>query len=169
MKTVLILRHAKSSWASASLDDYDRPLNKRGKQDAPRMGALLAEQNLIPDLIVCSAAKRARSTAKRVAKACGYTGEIIKTDALYLSGKSAYLRLLQQTAESHMTILIVGHNPDMEQLIESLTGDYERMPTAALAQVTVDIGSWADLSFNGEHELVNLWRPKSLNGTASSV
>ena len=167
MRTVLILRHAKSSWASASINDYDRPLNKRGKQDAQRMGALLLEQRLVPDLIVCSAAKRARSTAKRVAKACGYKGDFIKTDALYLSGTSAYLRSLQKTPDSDAMVLIIGHNPDMENLIESLTGTYERMPTAALAQVEVDIQSWANLTDSGEHELVRLWRPKTLGGAAS--
>ena len=80
MKTLLILRHAKSSWNYTDLSDYDRPLNARGKQDAPRMGEHLREQGLIPDRILTSSAKRAKKTAIRVAKACGYTGKLKKLD-----------------------------------------------------------------------------------------
>ena len=78
MKTLLILRHAKSSWNYPELSDYDRPLNKRGKRDAPRMGKFLREQKLTPDRILTSSAKRARRTASKVAKACGYGGKVKK-------------------------------------------------------------------------------------------
>ena len=76
MKKIYILRHAKSSWKDEGLPDHDRPLNKRGKRDAPRMGRLLAEEGLVPDLIVSSTAKRAHKTTTEVADACGYKGEI---------------------------------------------------------------------------------------------
>ncbi len=76
MKTLLVLRHAKSSWKDSGLADHDRPLNKRGKHDAPRMGTLLAKEDLVPDLIISSSAKRAKSTAEAVAMNCGYDGEI---------------------------------------------------------------------------------------------
>ncbi|MFG0335704.1 MAG: SixA phosphatase family protein, partial [Maioricimonas sp. JB049] len=83
MKTLLLMRHAKSSWADPSKADHDRPLNARGKRDAPRMGQWLLEQNLVPDRIVSSTARRARKTASRVASGCGYTAEIVHERALY--------------------------------------------------------------------------------------
>ena len=84
MKTLLILRHAKSSWDNLNHSDYDRPLNKRGKRDAPRMGEHIRQQEIVPDLILTSSAKRARKTATKVAKACGYTRKI-KTVGKFLS------------------------------------------------------------------------------------
>ena len=83
MKTLLILRHAKSSWKEQDLQDHDRLLNKRGKNDAPRMGKLLKDENLIPDLIMSSTAVRAKKTAELVAKACKYKGKIVLNHSLY--------------------------------------------------------------------------------------
>ena len=90
MKTLLILRHAKSDWETPDVADHDRPLNGRGKRDAPRMGRLLRDENLVPDLIISSTAKRARKTAKLVAEASGYEGEIRLAETLYLAGPEAY-------------------------------------------------------------------------------
>ena len=101
MKTLLLLRHAKSSWKDESLTDHDRPLNKRGKKTAPLMGHLLREKNLVPDLVVSSTAVRARSTAEAAAEACGYPGEITLTDELYLATAGEILRYAQEwTAET---------------------------------------------------------------------
>jgi len=83
MKSVLILRHAKSSWKHPDVNDHDRPLNKRGKRDAPHMGEILQNEHLVPDLIISSSAKRARSTAKAVAKAAEYKGDITFNQSLY--------------------------------------------------------------------------------------
>ena len=83
MKSVLILRHAKSSWKHPDVDDHDRPFNKRGKRDAPHMGEILQNEHLVPDLIISSSAKRARSTAKAVAKAAEYNGDITFNQSLY--------------------------------------------------------------------------------------
>ncbi len=86
MKSVLLHRHAKSSWKHPDLNDQDRPLNKRGKRDAPIMGRLLKRKDLVPDIIISSTAIRARSTAEAVAKASGYKGEIILNKSLYAVG-----------------------------------------------------------------------------------
>ena len=83
MKTLLILRHAKSSWKFPDLSDHDRPLNRRGKQDAPRMGRLLKEKGLVPDLVISSTATRAKDTATAVAKHSGYKGRKINFESLY--------------------------------------------------------------------------------------
>ena len=91
MKSVLLLRHAKSSSKHPDLADHDRPLNKRGKRDSPLMGRLLKKEDLVPNIIISSTAIRARATAQAVAKASGYKGEIILNKSLYASGREAYL------------------------------------------------------------------------------
>ena len=91
MKTLLLLRHAKSSWKDKDASDHDRPLNKRGKRNAALMGWLLQKEVLVPDIIVSSTAVRARDTAVRVAKSCYYKGQITYADSLYLGGTGAYL------------------------------------------------------------------------------
>jgi phosphohistidine phosphatase len=162
MKTLLLLRHAKSSWKHPELADYDRPLNKRGKRTAPRMGELLKDEDLIPDFILCSSAVRTHMTALLVAKACTYRGEIKQTRKLYLAEPQAYVEVLREVVEIHARVLVVGHNPGLEALIEALTGEAMVMPTAALAYVELSLKRWKDLDLNTECKLVNVWRPKYL-------
>ena len=162
MKTLLLLRHAKSSWKHPELADHDRPLNKRGKRTAPRVSALLQDEDLIPDLILCSSAVRAHTTALLVAKACAYAGEIKRIRKLYLAEAQTYVEVLRQVAEKHARVLVVGHNPGLEALIESLTGEAMAMPTAALAQVELSLKRWSDLDTDTDCKLVNVWRPKNL-------
>lgn len=162
MKTLLILRHAKSSWDNPALSDYDRPLNKRGKRDAPRMGKYLREQGVIPDRILTSSAKRARKTATKFAKACGYKGKIKRLESFYLAPPGIYLETLQAISNKHQRVMVVGHNPTMEQLVRHLTGQIERMPTAALAHIEISIRSWETLDLHTRGTLINLWTPKTL-------
>lgn len=162
MKTLLILRHAKSSWNYPELSDYNRPLNKRGKRDAPRMGAHLREQGLIPDRILTSSAKRARKTASKVAKTCGYTGKVKKLDAFYDTVAGVFYETLQTLPDKYQRVMVVGHNPTMEQLVRSLTGEFREMPTTALAHIELPIQRWESLDLNTEGILVNLWTPKTL-------
>ena len=162
MKTLLILRHAKSSWKDTSLADHDRPLNKRGKQDAPRIGELLQEQELIPDRIISSTAKRARNTAKAVAKVCHCEGRVELTPEFYHAGPGSYLAVLQNVPDDNQRVMVVGHNPGMEALVTHLTGRMETMPTAALAHVELPIEKWADLDYEVQGELLDLWRPKAI-------
>lgn len=162
MKTLLILRHAKSSWDNAQLTDYERPLTSRGKQDAPLMGKLLREQDLVPDLIITSSAERALATAEAVALASGYEQEIHPTRSFYHADPEAYLDVLRQLDDSLERVMVVGHNPGMEELVEELTGSWEQMSTAALAQVSLPIDHWRELEDGTTGELVNVWRPKEL-------
>ena len=162
MKTLLILRHAKSSWNYPELSDYDRPLNKRGKRDAPRIGKHLRERGLMPDRILTSSAKRARNTASRVAKACGYTGKVKKLDVFYESVPGIFYETLQAVPDTYQRVMVVGHNPTMEQLVGALTGRIQRMPTAALAHIELPIQHWEALDLNTVGTLVNLWTPKTL-------
>jgi phosphohistidine phosphatase len=163
MKTLLILRHAKSSWKNSYLGDYDRPLNKRGKRDGPRMGALLRREQLIPDLIISSSAVRAIMTAETVAKYAGYDREIAVTRSLYHADPSSYFNVLNELVGDYDRVMVVGHNPGMEELLEELTNVYERMTTATLAQVILPIDDWQQLDDAVLGKLVSIWRPKELN------
>ena len=106
----MVLRHAKSSWNDPALDDHERPLNKRGRRDAPRMGELVREYGLIPDVILSSDAVRARLTAEAVAEAARYAGEILLDPHLYLACPADIHSLLTTVRENAGTVMIVGHN-----------------------------------------------------------
>jgi phosphohistidine phosphatase len=162
MKTLLLLRHAKSSWKEPDLIDHDRPLNKRGKQTAPRMGTLMRDEKLIPDLILSSSAMRAYDTARLAAKACSYQGKIEHTGKLYLAEPRAYIEVLQQVDDQYLRVLVVGHNPGLERLITGFTGEAIGMPTGALAFMKLAIKHWRDLETNTECDLVTVWLPREL-------
>ena len=163
MKTILLLRHAKSSWKDAGLNDHARPLNKRGLRDAPRMGRLIAEQRLKPDLILSSSAVRAMRTAQAVADAINDATPLVEEDELYLASPGAYIDTARYLEESFQRILFVGHNPGISELLYVLTGCDTAMPTAALAQIELPINQWKRLSPQIEGRLVALWRPKELD------
>ena len=162
MKTLLVLRHAKSSWDDAALDDHERPLNKRGRRDAPRMGELVREHGLIPDVVISSDAVRARLTAEAVVEAARYAGAILLDRRLYLAGPADILSLLRTVDEKAETVMIVGHNPGLEELVAQLTGDWQNLPTAALAQIVLPIDRWRDLNLSSRGTLVGHWGPKEL-------
>ena len=162
MKTLLVLRHAKSSWNDPALDDHERPLNKRGRRDAPRMGELVREYGLIPDVIISSDAVRTRLTAEAVAEAARYAGEILLDPHLYLACPADIHSLLTTVRENAGTVMIVGHNPGLEKLVEQLTGERQDLPTAALAQIGLPIDQWLDLKLSTRGTLVGLWRPEEL-------
>jgi phosphohistidine phosphatase len=160
MKTLLILRHGKFP----DLPDHDRPLNSRGKRDAPLIGRKLAEEGMVPDVIISSSATRAHATAKKAAKASGYRGEIVVESSLYGGGHTTYLNILRNQLDQYEKVLLVGHNPDVEQLVDILTGTEIIMPTCALAHVSLILERWPDLNSNTKGKLVKIWRPKELIG-----
>jgi len=163
MKTLLILRHAKSSWATPTIADHDRPLNSRGKADAPRIGDLIKKQDLTPDLILCSTAKRARKTAAKVATNCGYADEVQRVGELYLASADIYLNVLAEFGDAHNRVMVVGHNPGLEDLVETLTGEFVTLPTAALVHVSLAIEHWRELDKSVDGTLVTIWRPRELS------
>ena len=165
MKTLLVLRHAKSSWHDPALDDHDRPLNKRGQQDGPRMGELVREHRLTPDVIISSDAVRARLTAEAVAEAARYTSEILLDPHLYLASPAGILAVLRTVRETKAgTVMIVGHNPGLEELVEQLTGEQHDLPTAALARIVLPIDRWRDLRSKSVDPR-NALRPLATQGT----
>ncbi len=163
MKTLILLRHAKSSWKDSDVADHDRPLNNRGKKTAPQMGRLLSKEGLVPDLILSSTAVRARETAKAVAKASSYKGPTELLESLYLATAGKLLsEARSHTPDSVGRLVLVGHNPGMEDLAEILSGKREGFPTAALAVFEVGIDRWEALELGVETRLVKVYRPKEI-------
>ncbi len=162
MKILLILRHAKSSWDHPGLRDHDRPLNPRGRRDAPRMGRFLVERDLVPERIVSSTAVRARSTAELAAEEFDREVEIEPTSDLYLASPDNYLDVVEAMGGAEARLMVVGHNPGITALVWHLTGDGEHMPTAALAAVELDIDDWTELGSARRGRLIGFWRPKGL-------
>lgn len=163
MKTVLLMRHAKSSWDNPGLADHERPLNNRGIKSAPRMGELLAEIDLIPDVIVCSTAKRARMTVDGLLEACPFEGEVVYTRDLYHADVETQLEILQNLNDSVGCAMMVGHNPGMEYFLEVVCDENEHMPTAAIAQILFDVEHWSEIDTDTFGIMENLWRPKELD------
>lgn len=148
-KRLLVLRHAKSDRGDKAMRDHDRPLAPRGAADAPQMGIALAALDAIPDCILTSTAVRARETTRLVAAAMGYGGEIVEEADIYAASVDTLLDLLRDCDEE-ATVLLVGHNPGLEELICLLTGGVGaepmvRLPTAGLACVALDIEEWSQL------------------------
>jgi phosphohistidine phosphatase len=163
MKTLLLLRHAKSSWKDSDRDDHDRPLNQRGKRDAPRMGQLLKDEQLLPDFILCSSAKRCRKTAEHVIHESGYRGETRITGELYEAGAQQLRSILAGLPDDFSCVLLIAHNPGLEELLERLTGAYAPLTTAALARLELPIARWPDLGDETRGTLVQVWQPRELD------
>ena len=159
MKTVLLMRHAKSSWKDHKLKDIDRPLNKRGKKDVPFMGQILADKELVPQMILCSPAVRARSTADMVVENCGYQGEITYVDSFYLAEPAVYASALCSLPDEIERVMLIGHNPGMEGLLQILSGEVESLPTSGMAYLVLPIKHWNELDGAGHGDIIELWRP----------
>jgi phosphohistidine phosphatase len=159
MKTLLLVRHAKSSWKVAELHDHERPLTKRGKKDSRKLGRLLAEGDLLPDLIVSSSARRCRRTAEGVIHASGYRGDTQLRSELYESDAAGLRSVLATVDDPVSRLLLIGHNPGLEEFLESLVGSYTRLQTAAMAQVELAIDAWSGVSTVGHGTLVKIWQP----------
>ena len=148
-KTILIMRHAKSSWDDSSLRDFERPLNKRGRRDAPKMGQYLSDLELFPDHIVCSPAERSRETIGLLTDALETGREIVNYDkALYHEGVGAYLNAIRLTPDKTGIVLIAGHNPTIEQVVARLSGvdASQTITTANIACFYTSASAWADVS-----------------------
>ena len=163
MRQLLILRHAKSSWADTFADDWERPLTERGQRDAKRVGQLLRRLSLVPDLIITSDAVRAHTTAQIVADAAGYTRTLVLSPSLYHAKPDAVIAVLQAVkAATARTIMIVAHNPGLEDLVAQLTGQQIDLPTAALANVELPVRNWSELELPADARMVDFWRPADL-------
>lgn len=142
VKTLLVLRHAKSSWDTPGISDRERPLNKRGRKAASRMGALVAHKEIEPEVILSSTAERTRETVARLVEAADFEPELRFLDELYLAQALTYLEVLADLGSHVETAMVVGHNPGLEELVSGLAARHVRYPTAALSVIRLRIDAW---------------------------
>ncbi|GAA1829272.1 SixA phosphatase family protein [Agromyces salentinus] len=148
MKTLTLVRHAKSDWGQPGLSDHDRPLNDRGLRDAPEMGRRLRERGAIPDLIVSSTALRARTTAGLIADALGLdAASVVLEDRLYGSSPETILRVVGELDGELARVMVVAHNPGISDFAFDLTRSVGEMPTCAVLELDFDIDEWAEIEF----------------------
>jgi len=147
MKTLYLVRHAKSSWDDPAVSDIDRPLNKRGLRDAPFMGALLAGMGEIPDVIVTSTANRAGSTARLLAEAFGLPApRVVGMRPLYTASPGTILGVVRELDDGFTRAMIVGHNPGVTQAAgEIAPGSVVHMPTCSIAAFELPVESWMEV------------------------
>jgi phosphohistidine phosphatase len=146
MKTLFLIRHAKSSWNNAALPDKDRPLNDRGKRDAPKMGKRLAKRDVKPDLILSSPAMRALTTAEIIAKRLDYKlKEIVVDNRLYAGEADDLLNVIHKLGDTLERVMLFGHNPELTELAHRLSREITHMPTCAVAEFTFDAKSWSNI------------------------
>jgi phosphohistidine phosphatase len=152
------MRHAKSSWSDKALEDRERPLSARGRRAAPRMGAALVERDVIPDLILCSPAKRTRQTLELAVAAMQAKPPVALSDSLYTFGDgAAYLSLINKQPAKARILMLIGHNPSLAALAERLAGSgnehaldalHRKFPTAAVALLTFPAARWRDVDWS---------------------
>jgi phosphohistidine phosphatase len=141
-----MIRHAKSSWANPLQSDFERPLNERGKHDAPIMGEKLKKAGILPDLIIASTAKRTKQTAKMIAKAVGYDTDNIKwEEKLYHCIPSVFEEVIYETSDKVKTIFIVAHNPGITGFVNQLAHEFstDNMPTCGIVAAHVETDEWS--------------------------
>jgi phosphohistidine phosphatase len=155
MKTLILMRHAKSAWDDPHQKDIDRPLNGRGRKAAPHMGAWLAGEGYKPDLVLCSTAQRARETLDLVRPSLPGSTKVEHLRALYMAGPREMLSEIGKAPATAETVMLVGHNPGMGSLASLLAGSgdtkalgnlHSKFPTAAIAVLRFNVAGWADLA-----------------------
>ena len=150
MKTLYVVRHAKSSWDDTDLADIDRPLNDRGKRDAPRMGKRLKEKDIHPELLLSSPARRAFSTAKRIGEVLNYKKDHIRTEKeLYHASEREIFEVVRALPDKLNTVMIFGHNPGLTDFVNQLLETkrfIENIPTCGIVAFSFSGKSWVDVS-----------------------
>jgi phosphohistidine phosphatase len=161
MKRLTLLRHAKSSWSQPGLNDHDRPLNQRGQRDAPIMGRRLVTHGVRPSLILTSSARRARETAKLIAREIGYPIEFLQTEkSLYLADPESILEVIELQDDTFSDIVACIHNPGITDLANRLSGQsIDNVPTCGMVIVEVDTDSWSEIA-SSRRKFINFDYPK---------
>jgi phosphohistidine phosphatase len=161
MRTLYLVRHAKSSWDFPNLSDQQRPLNKRGKKDAPKMGKLLKQRNEVPDLMISSPAKRAFSTAKRIAEELGYKiKDIEKNETLYMADTDEFYDVICEVPKNVNKLMLFSHNYGITYFANYITEtNIENIPTCGIVRVDFEIDLWEDIE-NKKGKLIYFEYPK---------
>lgn len=164
MKTIYIIRHAKSSWDDPLQDDFERPLSDRGKRDAPRMGKRLKEKEIHPDLLLSSPAKRAVSTARKIAQVLKYSKDGILTDRkLYHADEETMLNVIQKLNNKYNVVMLFGHNPGITEFVKSFRDDefvIDNIPTCGIIAFQLNVDTWQDVKW-GKGKMLFFDYPKS--------
>lgn len=169
MKTIILVRHAKSSWKDSSLSDFVRPLNKRGKRNAPFMGQKLKERHIMPDLILSSPAKRARKTAIAIAKALDYPKKKIKFKGKMYHASERYLvEVVKNLDDQIETVMLFGHNPSFNDFANMLLKKYriDNIPTTGVCCIRFDCNRWRNVR-DGQGKIVFFDYPKRYTDTSA--
>ena len=147
MKTIYLIRHAKSDWTVSNLSDFDRPLNNRGKRDAPFMGKQLNELGIYPDYIVASPAKRAKETTKLICTEINYPFNKVEfIDSVYHSSVKNLTQVLNGLSNNNKIVFLVGHNPGLTELSDYLTDDYlDNISTCGIVKIELEINDWKEI------------------------
>jgi phosphohistidine phosphatase len=156
---LMLLRHGKSDWDSGATDDHSRPLSARGVRSAERMGEVLRDLGLVPELVVSSTATRARSTAELARISGGWNSRLVLEDALYGASVSETFGVASRHGDGHERIMLVGHEPTWSMTVQALTGAHAAMRTATCAVIELNTARWSDISGRGGI-LVALLQPK---------
>ncbi len=144
-RTLVMIRHAKSSWVNPLQSDFERPLNERGKREAPEMAAKLKQAGISPDLVICSTAKRTRQTAKRICEVLGYDMANVRwEEKLYHCIPSVFEELLYEVDEKVNTVFIIAHNPGITEFVNQLSPAFsiDNMPTCGITCAHFDTDEW---------------------------
>jgi phosphohistidine phosphatase len=159
MKTLFILRHAKSSWANPASSDFDRQLNEQGLKTVPQMGETIFDNRFQPALILSSPAKRAKQTAILIKETAQIKGKIEYDERIYEASPHRLLQVISELGAERDSLMLVGHNPGLEGLIKILTGEIQPMPTAALAVIDLNAQNWNEIAAESG-KLRAVFRPK---------
>ncbi len=163
MRTLYLIRHAKSSWDNPGLRDFNRPLNERGQRDAPLMAALIAKMGIKPDLIVSSPARRAITTAQYFADVLGIADEdIVRNQDIYEAYPQEILRLISELPESAETVFMFGHNPTFTDVANRFSDDFiENIPTCGIVRIESPADSWRSF-YEGNARVNAQYFPKAV-------
>ncbi len=159
MKTLLLMRHAKSSWKNTDMADHKRPLKKKGRKDTVLMAKQLKKKDLIPDLIYTSSATRATETLEVLQDALKFEGKAKVKDVLYMAEPETIIDKINSVNNDVEKLMIIGHNPGLESLTQILGDKIDALPTGAIAVIVLPIKDWSALTVETEGELANLWVP----------
>ncbi len=166
-KTLFIVRHAKSSWDEAGLDDRERPLNERGKEEAPKMGKHLAGYSVKPDLITSSPAVRALKTAEKIAKELGFKkSDVVADEGIYTFNGGSLMDVVRGFDDRYKSVMMVGHNPAITSFANELSNaGIDNIPTCGVVLLRLDTAKWKDVG-KGAGTLLEFDYPKKLWGRA---
>lgn len=167
MKTLIVVRHAKSSWDDPDLSDFDRPLNERGERDAPRMAKRLKEKEITIDAVVTSPAVRAITTCRVFTKVLGFPGEQIQANKeLYHAGDEMILSVVKGLNDQHDVAMIFGHNPGLTEFVNNLLEeDIDNVPTTGVVCCRLKVARWKDVKWGcGEMEFFDFPKKREKGG-----